>query len=172
MKHIQLYESFAFTNSDSFNTWFMGSKIVDDEGNPQVVYHGTESEPFDTFDASKTTHNVSKFGFWFSDDKEFCEMFGGNVISAFVSVKKPYVITQDRWNTIRGKHAKNVGWFETWRNELISKGYDGMIVTESFDKVGSYQIRNAKIIAVFYPTQIKSLTNNGGFDPGNPNIHE
>lgn len=36
-------------NTPEFKNWFKDSKIVDADGNPLVLYHGTERD-FDTFD--------------------------------------------------------------------------------------------------------------------------
>ncbi len=36
----------------NFNKWFKGSKVVDEQGSPIVVYHGT-SKNFNAFDPNK-----------------------------------------------------------------------------------------------------------------------
>lgn len=43
----------ADVNSEAFKRWFGDSKVVDENGQPLVVYHGT-SEEFDTFDRRKS----------------------------------------------------------------------------------------------------------------------
>ena len=48
----------------NFNKWFKGSKVVDEQGNPVVVYHGT-TDDFSVFDKSKTQTPM----FWFTADK-------------------------------------------------------------------------------------------------------
>jgi len=46
------------TQSPAFQRWFGGSKVVDADGKPLVVYHGTQGEAFDIF----------KPGAWFSEN--------------------------------------------------------------------------------------------------------
>ena len=44
----------AQTQTAAFKRWFGDSKVVDENGQPKVVYHGTQSEPFYTFPVSYT----------------------------------------------------------------------------------------------------------------------
>ena len=39
--------------TDTFKRWFSGSKVVDSRGNPKMVYHGTDSEDFETFERTE-----------------------------------------------------------------------------------------------------------------------
>lgn len=58
------------TDSKYFKKWFGDSKVVDENGKPLVVYHGT-SYIFDEFDKNKlgslTDAQSAKKGFWFTD---------------------------------------------------------------------------------------------------------
>ena len=129
----------VIVDSDNFKKWFADSKAVDENGQPAKVYHGTESDPFYTYD--KTTVR-DKFGFFFTDDKDYAEMFGKAHVPYYLSMQKPYVITQEKWDAIRDAHAKDSVWFENWRNQLICKGHDGLIVKFSFISFAGTQIRN------------------------------
>lgn len=56
--------------SEAFRRWFDGSKVVDADGNPQVVYHGT-NQAFSGFDRSKLgnmSRAVSASEFFFTDN--------------------------------------------------------------------------------------------------------
>jgi ADP-Ribosyltransferase in polyvalent proteins len=44
------------TDSDAFKSWFGASKVVDEQGNPLVVYHGTTAD-FDAFDPAAIGKN-------------------------------------------------------------------------------------------------------------------
>lgn len=58
------------TDSDAFRDWFGNSQMVDADGNPQVVYHGTTHE-FNTF-------RPNDLGLIFvSPDRRFAEAFAG-----------------------------------------------------------------------------------------------
>lgn len=66
------YEQGALnTDSEAFKKWFGDSKVVDANGNPLVVYHGTASD-FEAFDkkslGSTTAANSAKIGFFFTDN--------------------------------------------------------------------------------------------------------
>ena len=54
------------------------SKVVDENGEPLVVYHGTDSE-FDVFDASKARANMDIQGNFFSPWELDAQGYGGNV---------------------------------------------------------------------------------------------
>lgn len=68
------------------------SKVVDENGEPLVVYHGSE-EDFDVFDISffgKTDMGDRGRGFYFTPDKDVAEKYGVNVKSYFLNIKVPY----------------------------------------------------------------------------------
>jgi len=159
------------TGTQEFKRWFGGSKVVDENGEPLVVYHGTDSAPFYVFDRAKTKGGPSKFGFWFTDQDEFAKSFGERVEFVFVRIENPNQISLSQWNDIRDKHAKDGAWFEAWRDRLISDGYDGLVVKGGTDKVGRFTVENPNVYAAFNSNQIKSATGNTGeFDPSNPDI--
>jgi DNA topoisomerase I len=158
----------VIVDSDNFKKWFAASKAIDENGQPAKVYHGTESDPFYTYD--KTTVR-DKFGFFFTDDKDYAEMFGKAHVPYYLSMQKPYVITQEKWDAIRDAHAKDSVWFENWRNQLIGKGHDGLIVKFSFISFAGTQIRNPEIYAVFESNQVKIADgSNTTFDATNPDV--
>jgi len=53
----------------NFNDWFYGSKVVDSEGNPLIVYHGTGSTEF-----TKWSFNLFP-GAYFGENKSYSEWF-------------------------------------------------------------------------------------------------
>lgn len=94
--------------SEKFKRWFGDSKVVDEDGEPLVVYHGTTSE-FSEFDPSKRGSNTGSAnaynGFFFIADESLARDFakkssGGDiVIPAYLSIQKPLrIITQDIFN--------------------------------------------------------------------------
>lgn len=62
----------------NFWRWFGDSKVVDEQGRPLVVYHGTNRE-FDTFDIKKagftTEAESSLYGFYFTSRKGIAEAY-------------------------------------------------------------------------------------------------
>lgn len=63
----------------NFWRWFGDSKVVDAEGRPLVVYHGTTSD-IEQFDASRLGENTGAesagMGFFFTDDIKTAESYG------------------------------------------------------------------------------------------------
>ena len=154
----------------NFWKWFGDSKVVDEAGNPLVVYHGTDAD-FSVFDRSKAGNGPSKLGFWFADDKNFTEMFGSSPIASYLNAGRLKEITKSQWDSIRGKHARDGEWFAQWEKELTAQGFKGLRVKGGKDFLGKIEVRNPDIYAVFSPAQIKSATGNrGAFDPTNPDI--
>jgi len=167
-KKAELKAGGQVSKPDPFNEWFAGSKVVDSKGQPLIVYHGTDAENITTFNIDLVR---DKFGFWFSDDKEFSEMFGTTAIPVYLCIKNPHVISKEKWDDIRRAHAKDAVWFASWRDQLISKGKDALIIESSDTTFAGTKIRNPEIYAVFHPTQIKLADgSNTTFDGNNPDI--
>lgn len=137
--------------SKAFKDWFgdwendpaNASKVVDENGEPLVVYHGTPNH-FNEF-----REGVS----WFSDHLGYATDYklgdSGNLLNTFLNIKNPADL--DLYYT----HG-----FE----RLQELGYDG---TKLIDTVDGLSAR----YTTFNPNQIKSATDNvGTFDPSNPDI--
>jgi hypothetical protein len=148
------------TDSPYFKKWFGKSKVVDENGEPLVVYHGTD-EMFNTFDPNQsgTGSGLSTPAFWFSDAINTARDFGEDVMQTYLSMKNPLVKDFDGGSTSAEKLL-------SLTYDAIDKGHDGLIL-ENF-KDGSYTQTS---FAVFKPEQIKSATGNRGtFDAGERNI--
>lgn len=52
----------ADTNSQAFKNWFGNSKVVDEQGQPLVVYHGTRTPNIQVFQYDKNRQTGSDFG--------------------------------------------------------------------------------------------------------------
>lgn len=124
----------------NFWKWFNGSKVVDSEGRPIVVYHGTRSN-FNSIDLKKGAQGV----FWVSSDKEKIERGESGAISSKV-IMELYI------------KLKNPAHWDEYEKfgigELIARGFDGVILNEddgSFDAI------------IFHANQVKSVNNKGTF---------
>ena len=144
------------TESPWFKRWFGDSKMVDEKGKPLMVYHGTNK----SFDEFKTKgHEYQRVsGAYFTKNKSeasknlYAGGEGGRVLPVYLKIKNP--ATRNVLDEIGYKLSG-----EEVRQELIRRGYDGLI-DEYMDE-----------IVVFDPTQIKSATGNRGtFDPTDPSI--
>lgn len=158
--------------SPYFKKWFGDSKVVDAQGKPLVVYHGT-TKAFEAFDpgmiGSGQGMQAGGAGFYFTSDNRLAQPYAGRwndgnpdarVISAYVSLQNPYVMPKAEWYQGRGKKAS-----AELTAKLKSEGYDGVIIDHGEGMGG-------KEIVAFDPTQIKSATGNRGtFDASDPRIN-
>lgn len=72
-----------WVNSPEFKAWFGRSKVVDQNGNPRVVFHGT-FEDFKVFkleSEKRRAHNFNRLGFWFDVHPETPNYFAGHTAS-------------------------------------------------------------------------------------------
>lgn len=83
------------TDTQQFNRWFKNSKIVNEDGSPKVVYHGSPNQ-FTEFDYSKLRTNVTTegVGFYFTDNKNVAEGYAnkgdsGKLYEAYLNISKP-----------------------------------------------------------------------------------
>jgi hypothetical protein len=145
--------------SPAFSQWFGESKVVDSDGKPMVVYHGTTAE------VSKFTKEGSgEFGrgHYFAPRADSAAYFGGrggetglNIMPVYLSMQRPL-----RVDVAKGGRDKVRAMGQT---KIREQGYDGIIAT---GLTGEVQY------VVFEPTQIKSATGNRGtFDPTSANIN-
>lgn len=168
-------------NSSAFKKWFKNSKVVDENGKPLVVYHGTKQGDFSSFDKSKigaqTDYGYRGKGFYFTPQQELAAMYSrdwqkfkqvpnenGRVMPVYLSVQNPYIIKSKDAHNILSKFES-----ESFTRKLQEQGYDGVFV-EMDDLVKSYDGELQEII-VFEPTQIKSVYNRGTFDENNANVY-
>lgn len=88
----------------NFWDWFGDSKVVDDQGRPLVVYHGTSAD-FSVFETGKlsSTRGSDKFDlFYFTTSKSAASLYaensakrdgGDNVIPAYLKLENPLIVT-------------------------------------------------------------------------------
>lgn len=122
------------------------SKVVDENGEPMVVYHGTDAE-FNVFDNKKGRENMDIQGMFFSPDKFDSQGYGSKVKSFFLNIRKPSPTTF--MLNFQGQNKAGVKAYEY----AIKQGYDG-VMEEDDGYVSEY--------ITFYPNQIKSATDNVG----------
>lgn len=115
------------TESAAFKRWFGDSKVVDAEGKPLVVYHGTDAE-FTAFSKDKVGSNTgfdnSRLGFFFIADKGLASQFakdtsgGSRVMAAYLSIQKPLNLTKQALFSDK-KQAPTV--YEIFTGERLSE---------------------------------------------------
>ena len=148
-----------------FKDWFgdwendakNASKVVDENGEPLVVYHGTDAK-FTEFDKNTQSNK----GFWFTPKKNHAEGYSmarnngelGNVVSAYLNIKNP---AKNDWISKSNPESDIVTDDMVMFDEA---GYDGWI-----SKI------NGKVttLVTLNPNQIKSATANVGTYSANNN---
>jgi hypothetical protein len=128
------------------------SKVIDFEGRPLVVYHGSKTNEITEFNTD-AEENPGERGTFFSAKKSATKDYGSSVYEAYLSIKNPYEVTSKQWAIGDGMTPV----------EARKAGHDGYIIRGLDGKDGD-------AFMAFSPTQIKSTTNNGQFDPANPDI--
>jgi hypothetical protein len=191
----RIYNQSAAPDTPAFKKWFGDSKVVDENGDPLVVYHGTAAKAFDTFHAHRPN--------FFTANSEYAEGYNAKgdgksrVVEAYLAIEKPFdpsndeearrVFNEDFKAYLGRRFPRKLEAFEPLeegqplsfvdadvvfsflrrRAEETPGSYDGMVVSEAAS--GAFGVS-------FVPlsnTQIKSATDNSGaFDPTNPNMYQ
>ena len=174
-----------------FKKWFgdwendpaNASKIVDKNGEPMVMYHGT-SAVFDAFNTKGAAHTGERATF-FTSSPEVAGSYvegpwvldkngevvrshlpGGNIVPVFLNVRDPGV-----WDMGGGNY--DADFMRGALKEARKDKNDGAVFTNIRDPA-MFTLGRGKashVVAVFKPTQIKSAVGNtGAFDPNDPDI--
>lgn len=169
------------TETSAFKRWFGNSKVVDESGEPLVVYKGGPTRAWQ--DGSEITSFDSPNGPWagfFTSSREAASRFadaqwqmtanGGQpagVFPVFVSIQKPLEVDAN------GRPARDFqidasvvgGTDSPLREQFLSGDYDGLIVRNTADEGDIFVPRQ--------PKQIKSAVGNRGtFNPDDSRIFE
>ena len=174
------------TQSQQFKRWFGdwqnhpedASKVVNEDGTPKVVYHGTNNK-FWTFDLTKSGRNYGETSeglFFFTNKRngysdsaeDYARAAAQNsgtprVMECYLDIKKPLTLHSDGYYTPTAYFDKNA---ESVYKQYLNGDYDGIII-ENSDK----SVDDSVIYLLDDPTKIKSATDNiGTFDRNNPDI--
>ena len=156
------------TSSAAFRRWFGASKVVDAEGNPLIVYHGTTAV-FDVFDFHAGIGAPVPNSVYFTDSPDLAtyvsRMGWGKppvVIAAYLRMENPLVLDA------KGKHAIDMTdeVLRKLRPSYRSNAHDGVILLNVRE---FQQDALTTTYAVLEPTQIKAV-DAGTFDPADPNF--
>lgn len=145
----------AKTLTDSFNLWFHNSKIVDENNEPLLVFHGGRTDDIKEFkgyfpESEKDLHS----GYYFSDSLSLATNYmtsKGDIYPVFLSIQSPKEIDEVEHDFVRDVFVS-------------SNIYDGVIGLDSGTNKKAYVAR--------YNRQIKSVFNKGSFDLSSANIYD
>lgn len=175
------------TQTPAFKRWFGDSKVVDDNGEPLVVYHGSPDARF--MQENPVFMSMSdRYGqqegvgvFWFAKDRRAAQSYTDqrrafdfqnaepDIVPAYIKMENPLVIDAGgrEW-----RDAQNRGKTTDVIKRAKAEGHDGVIIRRVRDDYNNNARTPATdTYAVFNSRQIKSATGNRGtFDPADPNI--
>jgi len=167
-------------DDENFSKWFKNSHIVDESGNPAVLYHGTDKD-IKTFDPKKvgeTDHGFYGAGHYLTASPESASAYssykstaamegkevhpGANVMPVYARLENPYYWPKDRPAATSKEEAQKI------TEELKAKGHDGVIAPNEYAEGPEAKFWE---VVVFTPHQIKSAVGNvGSYNPSNPDI--
>ena len=180
-------EQWVTVRTTNFKNWFgdwendpeNASKVVDENGEPMMVYHGTTNdetikvwnEKAKTYDTSHEPFAVFKravdglpnSGMFFNSSENNAYEYGYNHYAVYLNAKNPLVIDckGNLYNSIKYE-GKTMDTYD-WANWAEENGFDGVIFKNIKDGVDYGSMQNTTDdYVVFYSNQIKSAENNNG----------
>lgn len=154
------------TDSQKFRNWFGNSKVVDAQGNPLRVYHGS---PFTAFEESQNRDT------FFSDDPNVAGSYATNargtpdgaMLAVYLRMEDPIIVEGNgrMWHDLGDINDpfRETKTTNDWVREARRTGRDGVIFRNIIDDVGNSVIdRVSTVYATVRPNQIKSATGNSG----------
>lgn len=171
-------EQYKLVRTPEFKAWFgdwendpeNASKVVDENGEPLVVYHGTNSD-FNVFDTSKINASGEQV-FKFTTNYDMANAYGEKVFSVFLSIKN---------NNIGSKFYPKMGLSKFYANTTFTNArldliYESVKAEESQGGVIYGLTSNdlkykGDVYFVHFSNQIKLADgSNTTFDANNPDI--
>jgi len=177
----------AQTETPEFKRWFGDSKVVDAQGKPMVMYHGTDKEISSFTPKNGMIFLTPKADFasnYTTGSLETLDKNGGqpNIMPVYVKAENAFdfenpshiksLEAYEKANRYTDRSISYLlgdmkrGWWEAMEDRkaqaaIKALGHDGFHLVEN----------GVKNLAVFDPSQIKSATGNiGTFDETNPDI--
>ena len=182
-----------------FKKWFgdwendpkNASKVVDENGEPLVVYHGTRKS-FDEFsydvEPSNFRAGALEYSFWFTANKKNSELYGNQVMEVFLNSRNPIEIDYTNPESYREvvvpadkPRAMSISEFNEKKGNIkhsqVRRGIElRMSEDKSIDGIIHRNIKDVILsdnFQVFNPNQIKSATENiGAFSPEEKSIRK
>lgn len=145
-----------YTDTTEFATLTKGTKVLGDDGKPQIVYHGTDAD-FNVFREDLIGARDEGFagrGFYFTNDKGIAGEYTttGQVKPSYLSLKNPLVVSDyAEIDILVGESVardRSGAKSARVRDKLREMGHDGVIVTDSD------LVRGVNEFVVFEPEQI------------------
>ena len=144
-----------FAQTPEFKKWFGKSKVVDESGEPLVVYHGTSNVYISTFRTPSWFGDPTVASFY-SRIVSSEDYRGQSMYPVFLSISNPYI-------TYNPDEAYYDPYDKAWVKQKIKEGYDGVMLRLPEEEI-------IEVYVAFSPTQIKSIFNRGTWSTTDPRI--
>jgi len=164
-------EQYRLVRTPAFKAWFgdwenspeTASKVVDYNGEPLPVYHGTNAEPFEVF----------YDGSFFTDDYMNADGYasGEMIYEVFLNIKKPLIINAEarKWDNLKNKYGNST---RDIAYELDTDKYDGVIFNNINDNWFDDEMGDTQ--NVYFSTNANQIKladgTNTTFDGNNPDV--
>jgi hypothetical protein len=147
----------AKTLSNKFKEWFGNSQVVDENGEPLIVYHTTRNK-FDSFYKGDLLH-------YFSDQP--LDRYGGIIMPVFLNIQDMGILED---HDIRKNNPEYEMWGKEYQNFMKSK--DGFLNTVTSKNTSYDVLKDINSYIAKSSNQIKSIFNSGEYDRNNDNIYD
>lgn len=115
-------ESDQQIHSDNFKRWFGNSKVVDENGNPLVVYHGSNAN-FTIFDKSKIDIDNLGAGFYFSSE-DIANSYANRRTQERGGKENTYAVYLKMEKPLDFRNVTHEQAIEANKQEFLSFGFD------------------------------------------------
>ena len=170
----------------AFKEWFGDSKVVDADGKPLVVYHGSPDARFMKSDAifmsvkDRYGDQKGEGAFWFAKDRKTALSYADDrrafdyqnaepdVIPAYLKLENPLIVDGKGRDW---REAQAIGKTTDVIEKAQADGHDGVIIKNVRDDYNnSKNTKTTDTYVVFDSRQIKSVNNRGTFDKNDARI--
>ena len=131
------------TDTPEFKKWFGNSKVVNPDGTPRVMYHGTKQD----LDEFKSAYQITKekdsrygayglAGIYFTPDPSFASAYArsdfrkrkqqANVLPVYLRMEKPYFYPEGKWAQVKAAFLNPIERFKLNREvtkNIREKGF-------------------------------------------------
>lgn len=170
-----------------FKAWFgdwekepaNASRIVDENGEPRVVYHGSRAAgTFRIFESNE------RGLIWAGSERDTAESYAGaagdvsvtapkrGIVPVFLNIRQPMIEDAEGARYYERPDVEGEAWTDWIGMEAKRQGYDGAIIRNVIDDGGELDGELATPgddFVVFRPEQLKSaIENTGAFGPNEP----
>jgi len=161
------------TDTQLFKNWFKKSVLVNSDGTPQILYHGT-TDNFDHFDLDHPNRYDAGFagtGVYLTLNEGLAKIYTMNksirvkgekkIMKLYARLENPKIVDISIKPEIKsgGKVAS-----DGFREQAIAEGHDGVIVKNAFGETVE--------VVIFEPNAVKSIDNNGNWSNEVNNLYQ